>query len=174
MRSLLGWSRLVFPLLLAVPAGCTKKTEAATTAPCLVQVPTQLDPANKRADARRLLELTGATELAQQLVDPLLDSFRKSMTGVPPEFWDKIRERFKMSDLTETIVDIYVEELSHEDIAALVAFYESPNGQRFTAALPTITSKSQEAGRIYGEKMAREVVQEIIDAGYMQQQPPPG
>ncbi|MEM7154593.1 MAG: DUF2059 domain-containing protein [Myxococcota bacterium] len=173
MNAALPWlSRLVVPLLLVVPGGCTKKGQTATTAPCLVTVPTQLDPATKRQDALHLLELTGAAEVAKQVMDPLFDTLQRSITGVPPEFWDKVRVRFDMNELKNQIADIYVEELSHEDIAALVAFYESSNGRRFTASLPSITSKSQKIGQAYGERVAREVIDEIIKAGYMPAQPP--
>lgn len=151
---------------LAVPSGCAKTTQPTTTTPCLVQSPTGLDPSTKREDVRRLLELTGSAKLAQQIVDPMFDTFQKAMPQIPLEFWEKMHARFDVNDLLEQVVDIYEAELSHEDIVALVHFYESPNGQRFTKALPVMTAKSQEAGRKYGEGLAKQIVAELIEAGY--------
>lgn len=153
--------------LLAAP-GCSKNAPAtqAPAAQCLVEAPHDLDPATKRDDIRRLLELTGAVQLAEQVADPLFDAFQKAAPQVPTEMWAKLRERIDYDELLRSIIDVYEEELSHDDIVAMIRFYESPHGSRFAKAMPTMTAKSQEIGRQYGERVAREVIAELIESGY--------
>ncbi len=150
----------------AGPGATTRcaEPEAASGAPTASAA--ALDPATKRDDIRAVLELTGAAALAQQVIDPILTQFQQLSPDVPTEVWDRIRKKFANDDLIDMVVDIYDQELSHEDIVAMRRFYESENGRRITAALPTITAKAQTAGREWGERIAREVIDELIAEGY--------
>lgn len=141
------------------PGARCADAEAAATEPAL-------DPSTKRDDIRAVLELTGAATLAKQVMDPILTQFQKMSPEVPAAVWDRIRDKFNEDDLLDMVIEIYDEELSHEDIVAMRRFYESDAGRRITASLPTITTKAQEAGREWGQQVAREVVDELIAEGY--------
>ncbi len=65
--------------------------------------------------------------------------------------------------LKQQVATIWAGALSANDLHAVVTFYETPAGQHLLAALPAITSKSIEAGVIWGQKTAREAVQKHAD-----------
>lgn len=65
--------------------------------------------------------------------------------------------------LKQQVAEIWASALSASDLATVVAFYQTPTGQRLLAALPAITGKSVQAGMIWGQKTAREAVEKHAD-----------
>lgn len=130
----------------------------------------QVDPA-KAADIRRLLELTGTKRLMEQMMNTASDQLKSSFAKALPQnersqkivesFLQKFHARFNSEMLAEQVIPIYDKHLSAEDIKGLIQFYESPLGQRMVAALPQIARESQSAGYQLGQKVARQVLQEM-------------
>jgi hypothetical protein len=56
----------------------------------------------------------------------------------------------------------YDEQFSDEDIKGLVAFYETPLGQKAVSALPKLTAELQEDGRALGQQIGRESMKEVL------------
>lgn len=135
-------------LLFALPAAAQEaRSEAAATAA-------------KEKKVRTLLELSGASSQGRQVMDAMLAQFEQ-MPELPKGFITEFKRVAKPADLVELIVPIYSKHLTEGDVDALIAFYKSPAGQRFVAAQPEITSESMEAGRRWGEGVARQVIQTL-------------
>lgn len=111
----------------------------------------------KERDIRRFLEITGASQLARQTVKQMVAVYRRTMPDVPESFWKEFVAEFDADDLVEQLVPVYDKHLSHEDLRALITFYESPAGQRYSKALPKIASESEAVGRRWGDELAKRV-----------------
>jgi hypothetical protein len=125
------------------------------------------DKKAKQDDIRKLLILTGADKLALQVMNQMVASMKKTMTGVSDEFWQEFMKKSesKMKEMIEGIVPVYDKHLSHEDIRAVTAFYESPAGKRLIAALPGITRECMTAGGQLGQKWVEEIQKELEKKG---------
>lgn len=141
------WVPFAF-LLMATPAFAQEaRSEAAATAA-------------KEKKVRTLLELSGASKQGRQVMDAMLAQFEQ-MPDLPKGFIDEFKRIAKPSDLVELIVPVYSKHLTEVDLDALIEFYKSPVGRRFVAAQPEITRESMEAGRRWGEGVARQVIRTL-------------
>jgi len=121
----------------------------------------------KLTDIRKLMNLTGAGEIGDQVVEQMMYAMRMSAPDAPAEFWDEIRQGIHPEELVELNVPIYDKYLSHEDIKAIIAFYQSPVGAKFLSVLPNIAQESYQAGGRWGNELAQGVAQKMIDKGYL-------
>jgi hypothetical protein len=53
-------------------------------------------------------------------------------------------EKFSWKKMENMFVDIYAEVLTVEELEGIIAFYESPAGQKFVAKQPELTAKTME------------------------------
>lgn len=128
--------------------------------------------ADKQADIRRLLQLTGAGALVTQTMDEMEKNIRPLITGsLPPGdyrdklvdlFFQKFHEKRDSRQLLELIVPIYDKYYTAEDIKGLIAFYQTPTGQKMITVLPKIMADSQAAGGQWGQELGRECMMEVL------------
>ncbi len=133
--------------------------------------PTQIDRA-KEADIRRLLDLVGATALANTSMDQMEQNIRPMMTNsLPPGeyreklvdlFFEKFHSKRDTNQLVALIIPIYDKYYTHADIKTLIQFYESPTGRKMAASLPNITAESGAAGQKWGEQLGRDSMIEVL------------
>jgi len=140
--------------------------------------------ASRRASIKRLVQVSGTearmnTALAE-LFATQTASMKKLRPDIPAQFWDefqiKFTQQFRVNDLTELLIPIYEKHFSDDEIKQLIAFYETPIGQRYVAESPAITTEtmiaSREWGRSLGEKIGFQVAQEMRDRGISNGTPP--
>lgn len=121
----------------------------------------------KRRDIRRLLTLTGAARLGMASVDQLVESYKTAMPHVPAQFWTELRAQLSEQALIELLVPVYDKHLSHDDIKAMITFYQSPAGQRLTQALPDIQRDSLIAGQRWGVHIAAQIDERLKQEGFI-------
>ena len=112
------------------------------------------DQAAKRADVLKLLEVNGVRKLMASQVDTMMKGFI-SQAMLPPEGAEAMKQVFSenFDKLIELCVQPYMDHLSHEDIKGLIAFSESPLGQRMAAAQPKIMAETTAAGMKWGQQL---------------------
>jgi hypothetical protein len=156
-------------LLALAAAGC-----ASTTAPCAPVVaapgaapavgaaaaPDDLDHQTSEQLARRVMELTGAGALGKQMAANMAVEMKK-MPNLPPGFMDRLMANIHPEDLTDLFVPIYVKELDHDTLVAIVRFYETPAGKLLIGKLPVLTQESAEAGAEWGRSLAKKTLAEM-------------
>jgi hypothetical protein len=164
--------------LLAAPfltrAQSPARSQSAEAAPVAQSNPapgTKLDPA-KEADIRKLLDVAGTKALVAQTMDAMLKSMKPVLThSLPPgDYREKLVELFfaKFSakanpqQLLDMAVPIYDKSFSAEEIKDLIAFYQTPLGQKAIVTVPKITAELQEAGRKWGETAGRDAMLEVL------------
>ncbi|HEX5719513.1 MAG TPA: DUF2059 domain-containing protein [Thermoanaerobaculia bacterium] len=115
----------------------------------------------KEQDIRRLLVVTGSDKLAEQIMDQMMVMFEQNNSGISKEFWDGFRAEINTEDLVSMTVPIYDKHLSHEDIRALIAFYQTPVGARLIEKLPVIAQESMAAGMKWGQEIAQKAMAKL-------------
>src|SRR6266404_1839975 len=134
------------------------------------QVSGTIDP-QKEARIRELMEVTGAKNLGQQLIEAGMEQFRGSVQDSQPNnprakqfadaFVARFQKHFDPDSLTERVIPIYDKYLTTDDLKGLLDYYHSPLGQRMLKALPEVTRESQATGFALGQKAAQETMEEL-------------
>jgi hypothetical protein len=125
----------------------------------------------KEARIRELMDVTGAKNLGQQLIEAGMEQFRSSVQDSQPnnprakQFVDAFVAGFQKhldpNSLNERIIPIYDKYLTADDLKGLLDYYHSPLGQRMLKTLPELTRESQAAGFALGQKAAQETMEEL-------------
>ena len=114
----------------------------------------------KEQKVRKMLQLSGAADLGQQVMDGMIAQFSQ-MPNLPKGFLDKFKQLAKPSKLIDMIVPIYAKHLDDDAIDAAIAFFQSPGGQKFVKAQPGITKESMEIGAKWGREIAEEAMRQM-------------
>ncbi len=133
--------------------------------------PPKIDPA-KEADIRRMLQATGANQLGQQMAQQMLTSIRPSLEKMLPEgndrakkFFDtmlqKFTEQMKADSMSELLVPLYDKYFTHDEIKALIQFYESPLGRKLITTMPNLMQDSMRIGSEWGRRIMQKVLLEM-------------
>ena len=144
--------------------------KSVTPKPAASRAPRSLDPA-KEADIRKLMDLTGANSLGEQLMSAGMEQFRASVLDSQPDnprakqfvdaFETGFQRHFDAKSLNETEIPIYDKYLTAEDLKGLLEYYSSPLGRRMLKILPKIAQESQAAGFSLGQKAAQQTMDDL-------------
>jgi len=124
--------------------------------PAMSQAPAGGNAA-KQQDIRKLMELTGAAKVGQQIAAQMIPMFKQSNPQVPQKFWDDVMKEFDTKSMIDLIVPIYDKHLTHDDVKGLIAFYQSPLGRKMTNVMPQIAQESMQVGQQWGMQIAQRV-----------------
>ncbi len=97
----------------------------------------------------------------------LIQYQKRAHPQVPDSFWEKFIASVDPDELVELIVPIYDRHLDHQDIRAIIRFYESPAGKKLILVQPRIVRDSMAAGGRWGEELGRRVIQAMRRKGYL-------
>jgi hypothetical protein len=150
------------PLPAQTPPPSTPATASATT-------PTGVDPAQE-AEIRKLLQLTGAVRMVEQMKQQMFTIFRKQASQLPPEFWTRLDKDTDTDQLITKLIPVYDKYYSLDDLKAVNAFYQSPPGQRLLQAQPQVLHDSMTISQEWGRQAGMKVALEMQD--YKQSAPP--
>jgi len=152
---------VILALLLAVtPAHAGPKKAPVPPPVATAPADPTIEPAFE-ADIRRLLIATGAGSMGVQVMDQMMVSLKPLAPGLPEAFWDGLKAEFKSDDLINLVVPIYAKHLSHDDVRALLTFYESPIGKKMIAVQPAVMAESMQVGQAWGQEIAMRVVSKM-------------
>lgn len=123
----------------------------------------------KAENIRRLLELTGAHNLAQQVIEQMLSSLRDSVPTEQPEIRDKVikiyeeemKRSFTVEKLNAYIIPIYDKYFTGDEVIALIAFYESSLGKKVVGVLPQVYTEASAAGEKLGVEVQERAMERI-------------
>jgi len=122
-------------------------------------------------DVRKLLVVTRAENIAEQMMNTIIDNFKAKAKGAKEEFWVELRKEIKTSELVDRVIPIYQNLLTQEDVTGLIQFYESEAGRHFVAAQPQLVSQSMKVGQAWGSQMAQKVLTRLKEKGYLKKEP---
>ena len=123
----------------------------------------------KQDDIKKLLDIIGARGIGLRVFNQVIVGFRRSNTETPEAVWQEIyREAEARIDdfVTGRLGPIYDQYLSHDDIKGMIAFYQSPLGEKLLSVMPQMSQESMIAGQAWGREFAEAVRKRLDDKGY--------
>jgi hypothetical protein len=124
------------------------------------------EPTPKQAAIRKLIEVTGAAQMGQQMADTLMTQLAPAFPSVPAELWKEFAQMLDPDEMTDLILPLYDKHFTLEEIQALAAFYESPAGKKFIATMPALMQDSMAVGNEWGQRKAAELIGRLKERGY--------
>ena len=118
------------------------------------------DPAavSKRADIKRLMEITDVRNLGIQIMNRIVHTMQKGRSEAP---WDEFRAEFDINEFIEMAIPIYEKYLTHGEIKQLIAFYESPIGKKLIKVQPQMMMESMAVGEEWGKKLVMKIKKKL-------------
>jgi hypothetical protein len=139
-------------------------TAAAVSAP-------QIDPA-KAADIQRLIDVAGTRKLLTETMTSMQANIRPTLVqALPPGpyreklinlFFERLQTKMSIQQFLDMAVAAYDKYLTDDDVKALIAFYQTPLGQKTLTILPKMAADLQAQGMRIGEEAGRESMQEVL------------
>jgi uncharacterized protein len=140
-------------------------------APAAASSQSTIDPA-KKADIGKLMQIVGTRQLMMEFMGRMEENARPLVANALPPgdyrdklldlFFARLRSKIDLDQLLDLILPVYDKYFSAEEIKALIAFYQTPIGQKTASVLPKLTTESSEIGRKWGEKLGQQAMQEIL------------
>lgn len=98
-----------------------------------------------KKDVLKMIELTGSAGQMKAAKDKIL-------TMVPKEKHAAFLVEFEstMPALYDKLAAVYMQEYTHEDVKAILKFYETPVGKKITEKAGAIATKNMEASQEWG------------------------
>ncbi len=115
----------------------------------------------KLADIRRLMVVSGTNNLAVEMMNQMIAVFQQGNTYVPDKFWKDFMSEVDPNELIEMCVPSYDKHFTHDEIKQLIAFYETPLGEKLVKTQPVIMQASMAAGQQWGDKLSERVLEKL-------------
>jgi hypothetical protein len=150
-------------LLTLAAAGCASSAPPAPCTPAAAAAgsgPDDLEHQTSEQLARRVMELTGAGNLAKQLAATLAEQMKK-LPNVRAGFTERFLANVHPEELTDLVIPIYVKELDHDTLVAVVRFYGTPAGKLLVSKLPVVMQESADAGKEWGLSIAKKTLRDM-------------
>lgn len=112
----------------------------------------QAAPASKES-VEKLMQLTGASNLGQQMMAQMLPAMQQMIPDAPPAFWQSVQQEVNIDEMVALVVPVYQKHLSEEDIQSMLAFFSTPAGQKLITAQPAIMQESMMVGQQWGQQL---------------------
>lgn len=119
----------------------------------------------KAKDIRKLLDLTGAIKVGIKTLESAIELQKKANPNIPGEFWIEFKRQISEDVFANMILPIYDKHYTHQEIIELIAFYQTPIGQKTITVLPQITQESMTAGQELGKKVGLNVAEKLKAEG---------
>lgn len=130
----------------------------------------EISPA-KKAEIEKLLQLTHALQLGQQMsaaiVKQLTSQLHATRPDIPQKALDIIPEEVNsivaenMPAFKKVVIGIYDRHFSLKDLKALNRFYSSDVGRKVVGQMPAVLQESVQAGQQWGRSLAPEIQSRI-------------
>lgn len=126
--------------------------------------PTAADEAAKQAGIKRYLELVGVQSTLGRMVGPLTEQYMETFRRVQPNATDEAQAAMRtilqrefgqgMPGLIDQIAQVYADIFSEDEVAALVAFQQSPAGRKLQQTTPQLQREMAAAAMEWGRGVA--------------------
>lgn len=131
----------------------------------------------KRSDIKLLMEMTGSTNIAKQFAGTISQQMFRTLKSARPDIPDRalaimdkellalLSERLSApGGLVDQVIPVYDKYFTHAEILELIAFYQTPVGQKAIQVLPRVVSDSILAGQRWGQSLGPEIQKRVTEA----------
>ncbi|HTA51237.1 MAG TPA: DUF2059 domain-containing protein [Candidatus Acidoferrum sp.] len=153
------------------PSAAAGAAQANSDSTAASAAPQKTDPA-KAADIQRLLEVAGTKKMMADSMAGLLANIRPTLVkSLPPGpyreklvtlFFERVQTKMQPQQFVDMAAAAYDKYLTDDEIKGLIAFYQTPLGQKTLTVLPQLTIELQKKGMEAGEQAGRESMQEVL------------
>lgn len=101
-------------------------------------------------DLEKFLKLSKATAAYDMIYEQLSPQLKMMQPGVPDSVWVNLKKEVfdkEIMELTKQLVPLYQKHFTHEDVKALINFYESPIGLKLASTTPLIGREAMQIGQ---------------------------
>jgi uncharacterized protein len=156
----------IFAVLLAIgPAWAQSPQPAPMPAPAA-------PPAESLAAARKLIQAMKATDQFKALLPVILQGLKpaivqgrpnveKDFNTILPVIVDGMSQQ--VNQLADMLAEIYARNFSADEIHDLIAFYQTPTGQKLLQRQSVVARESMAAGQQWGRQLFGELKQRMDD-----------
>ena len=123
------------------------------------------DAESKRADARRLIEVSGTGLAMRQSLLSSLDGVRGLASELPDAFFDEMKAAAMTDELVDLMIPVYERHFTHDEIRELIRVYESPIGKTLVRKQPLLMQDAMGVGEAWGKRKAEEIVRKLQEGG---------
>lgn len=121
-----------------------------------------------------LLNITGAINLGKQFAQNLANVQKNSTANqLPQEFYDRMMQEFESGQtgkwFVNSIIRIYREHFTVEELKAITAFYETPVGKKAISILPVAMQQCMKEGEKIGGYLGLKTYYQLVKEGRIQQ-----
>lgn len=126
----------------------------------------------KAANIERLLKLVGVDKLQSQMLDQAIGMLKPLFAAngqgdeanrrMMSRFSDIMSEELRKADISRIAPELYDKYFTNDEIKGLIAFYESPLGQKTIQVLPALSSESMSRGQKLGEQAGERAFQRFL------------
>lgn len=131
-----------------------------------------IDPAFEQ-DIKKMLEVTGAMRLGEQMSGAILQqmsqSMRQSNPNIPPRMFEIATEVTQalfvkeFPSLLPRLVATYARVLTHEEVKQLLAFYATPLGKRMIEVMPALQQGGAQAGQEWAQQLLPQLQSQLME-----------
>ncbi len=114
----------------------------------------------------KLLDQSGSSVIATQLMDQMIDTYKSSNTNVPDEFWESFKNQFDIQSLQSKLIPVYAKHYTKDDLKEIIKFYKSDLGKKIIEKTPLISQESYDIGAGWGKEITEKVIEKMKAAGY--------
>ena len=133
------------------------------SAPARAQAP----DSTKLALIHQVLAMTHGIDLAVSAIETTVPAQRAANPRIPAVFWDRflVEVRNRRPEFESLMVDVYDHHFSTDELRQLIAFYQSPIGQKMISESPAVMQESMQAGRQWGGRIGQMVATQLQSEG---------
>ena len=145
---------------------CSAVAQTPAPAPAQASSSAQQQQDAKRAEIRKLIELTGAANVSTDAMRQIIAPIRASNPNVPDAFWETFLQEVHPDELIDLVIPIYDRYYTLDEIHDLTRFYQSPVGQKTIKVLPKLSAEAIEAGQQWGQTITDRAMKKLRQQGY--------
>lgn len=109
--------------------------------------------APSRESVKELLQVTGAGNMAVQMMEQMIPSMKRMVPDAPDAFWEEFASQVDGDELEDMVIPIYQKHLTQADVDAQLKFLQSDAGQKMIKVQPMIMQESMMVGQEWGIKL---------------------
>lgn len=122
-----------------------------------LSLPVWAEPA-KPESVQKLMEISGAGEMGKMMLSQMMPALKQSIPDASEEFWQDVASEMNFDQLLSSIIPVYQQHLSEEDIQAILQFYTTPAGKKLISSQPLIMQQSMQIGQQWGQSVFMKVM----------------
>ncbi|MGC6533855.1 MAG: DUF2059 domain-containing protein [Flavobacteriales bacterium] len=111
-----------------------------------------------------MFEVSGAYAQYTVGIEQMMEMMRSMYPSIDNADWDALKDEFlntSSQELVEMLTPVYKKHLTEQDLKDLIAFYQTPAGQKYAAVSPQIMAESMQVGQAWGMSLGEKFAKKL-------------